>query len=138
MPPRGAASLPLTACRLPDELAHAYLQLLGLDVRPGSIGSEALAALLSWLGVDVTRHGAGVQGRAQEAPGPNANHLGRRERPTDASGSSTWASETGRPSRCRSSPASTSSYGGVPPGERDALWHKTLEGHRAWQVEREA
>jgi N-hydroxyarylamine O-acetyltransferase len=37
----------------------------------------AFVALLEWLGVDVTRHVSGVQGRtAAAAPGPNANHLG--------------------------------------------------------------
>jgi arylamine N-acetyltransferase len=35
------------------------------------------SALLEWLGIDVTRHLAGVQGRqAAEPPGPNGNHLG--------------------------------------------------------------
>ena len=35
------------------------------------------SALLEWLGVDVTRHLAGVQGRgAAEPPGANGNHLG--------------------------------------------------------------
>lgn len=37
----------------------------------------AFSALLEWLGVDVTRHLAGVQGRsATEPPGANGNHLG--------------------------------------------------------------
>ena len=37
----------------------------------------AFAALLEWLGVDVTRHLAGVQGRRlPEPPGANGNHLG--------------------------------------------------------------
>jgi len=36
----------------------------------------AFSALLAWLGVDVTRHVAGVQRHGAEAPGPNANHLG--------------------------------------------------------------
>jgi arylamine N-acetyltransferase len=36
----------------------------------------AFSTLLSWLRVDVTRHVAGVQGRGQEPPGANANHLG--------------------------------------------------------------
>ena len=37
----------------------------------------AFAALLEWLGVDVTRHLAGVQGRRQpDPPGANGNHLG--------------------------------------------------------------
>jgi arylamine N-acetyltransferase len=36
-----------------------------------------LSALLEWLGVDLTRHLAGVYGRsAPEAPGANGNHLG--------------------------------------------------------------
>ena len=36
----------------------------------------AFAALLEWLGVDVTRHLAGVQGRRlREPPGANGNHL---------------------------------------------------------------
>jgi arylamine N-acetyltransferase len=70
----------------------------------------ALSALLAWLDVDVTRHVAGVQGREQEPPGLNANHLGLTARtPTAASGSSTQASGTGPPDRCRSSSATTSS-----------------------------
>ena len=37
----------------------------------------AFAALLEWLGVEVTRHLAGVQGRLlPEPPGANGNHLG--------------------------------------------------------------
>lgn len=43
----------------------------------------AFSALLAWLGVDVTRHVAGVQGRGREAPGPNANHLGLTARTPD-------------------------------------------------------
>lgn len=43
----------------------------------------AFSSLLSWLGADVTRHVAGVQGRGQEAPGPNANHLGLTVRTPD-------------------------------------------------------
>jgi arylamine N-acetyltransferase len=44
----------------------------------------ALAALLDWLGVDVTRHVSGVQGSAASAaPGPNANHLGVTARTPD-------------------------------------------------------
>lgn len=44
----------------------------------------ALASLLEWLQVDVTRHVAGVQGRAAAcAPGPNANHLGITARTPD-------------------------------------------------------
>jgi arylamine N-acetyltransferase len=43
----------------------------------------ALSALLGWLGVDVTRHIAGVQGREQEPPGLNANHLGLTARTPD-------------------------------------------------------
>src|SRR5260221_9949353 len=35
------------------------------------------SALLEWLGVDITRHLAGVQGRSvAEPPGANGNHLG--------------------------------------------------------------
>lgn len=119
--------------RLPDDLAHAYLDLLELDVEPGSVDAGTLKALqvahvarvpyetldivrgrppgiepidsvrrvlrrrggycyhlngafsslLAWLGVDVTRHVAGVQGRGREAPGPNANHLGLTARTPD-------------------------------------------------------
>ena len=37
----------------------------------------AFSALLAWLGVDVTRHLAGVHGgRVSEPPGPDGNHLG--------------------------------------------------------------
>jgi arylamine N-acetyltransferase len=37
----------------------------------------AFSSLLEWLGVDVTRHLAGVQGRSRaEPPGANGNHLG--------------------------------------------------------------
>jgi arylamine N-acetyltransferase len=43
----------------------------------------AFSALLSWLRVDVTRHVAGVQGRGQERPGANANHLGLTARTAD-------------------------------------------------------
>ena len=43
----------------------------------------AFSALLVWLDVDVTRHVAGVQGRGQEAPGTNANHLGLTVRTPD-------------------------------------------------------
>lgn len=43
----------------------------------------AFSALLSWLEVDVTRHVAGVQGRGQERPGTNANHLGLTARTPD-------------------------------------------------------
>ena len=43
----------------------------------------ALSALLAWLDVDVTRHVAGVQGREQEPPGLNANHLGLTARTPD-------------------------------------------------------
>jgi arylamine N-acetyltransferase len=43
----------------------------------------AFSALLSWLEVDVMRHVAGVQGRGQERPGANANHLGLTARTPD-------------------------------------------------------
>jgi arylamine N-acetyltransferase len=43
----------------------------------------AFSALLAWLGVDVTRHVAGVQRHGDEAPGPNANHLGLTARTPD-------------------------------------------------------
>lgn len=43
----------------------------------------AFSALLAWLDVDVTRHVAGVQGREQEPPGLNANHLGLTARTPD-------------------------------------------------------
>jgi len=43
----------------------------------------ALSSLLAWLDVDVTRHVAGVQGREQEPPGLNANHLGLTARTPD-------------------------------------------------------
>lgn len=43
----------------------------------------AFSALLAWLDVDVTRHIAGVQGREQEPPGLNANHLGLTARTPD-------------------------------------------------------
>lgn len=43
----------------------------------------AFSALLSWLRVDVTRHVAGVQGRGQERPGANANHLALTARTPD-------------------------------------------------------
>ena len=36
----------------------------------------SFATLLEWLGVDLTRHLSGVQGRGAEPPGPNGNHLG--------------------------------------------------------------
>lgn len=43
----------------------------------------AFSALLSWLGVDVTRHVAGVQRRGDDPPGPNGNHLGLTARTSD-------------------------------------------------------
>ena len=36
----------------------------------------SFATVLEWLGVDLTRHLSGVQGRGADAPGPNGNHLG--------------------------------------------------------------
>ena len=45
----------------------------------------ALATLLEWLQVDVTRHVSGVQGGGREAPGPNGNHLGITARLPDGS-----------------------------------------------------
>jgi len=113
--------------RLDDALAASYLELLGVDARPGEVDAVKLAelqlahlaavpyenidivrgyppaidsaacvtrildgrggycyhlngglsSLLEWLGVDLTRHLAGVYGRsAAEAPGANGNHLG--------------------------------------------------------------
>jgi arylamine N-acetyltransferase len=113
--------------RLPDDVARAYLDLLGVRARPGEVDAHMLAALqrahvervpyetldivrgappgiepldcarrvvarrggycyhlngafaslLEWLGVDVTRHLAGVQGRdVEQPPGANGNHLG--------------------------------------------------------------
>ncbi len=112
---------------LPDDVALAYLEHLGLDLRPGTIDvttlrrlqrahvervpyetvdivlgrppgidplesarrilggrggycyhlNGAFSALLAWLGVDVSRHLAGVHGgRVEEPPGPDGNHLG--------------------------------------------------------------
>lgn len=112
---------------LPDGIARAYVELLGVDVEPGDVGLAALrrlqrvhlervpyetvdivrgrppaidpltsarrivggrggycyhlngafSALLAWLGVDVSRHLAGVYGgRVEEPPGPDGNHLG--------------------------------------------------------------
>lgn len=44
----------------------------------------SFSALLAWLGVDVTRHLAGVYGgRLEEPPGPDGNHLGLTVRTTD-------------------------------------------------------
>jgi arylamine N-acetyltransferase len=118
---------------LTDNVAQAYLDRLGLDVRPGAVDADALralqsahvaripyetvdivrgqppgiaplasverilagrggycyhlngafSALLAWLDVDVTRHVSGVQGRGQEVPGLNANHLGLTARTPD-------------------------------------------------------
>ena len=52
----------------------------------------SFAALLEWLGVDVTRHLSGVQGRsAVEPPGPNGNHLGL----TVAVDGARWLVDTG-------------------------------------------
>ena len=118
---------PLKMNGLPDPLAAAYLERLGVDAEPGAVDATvlaallrahvmriayenidiyrgrapgidpvacaervvagrggycyhlngALAALLEWLQVDVTRHVSGVQGNSVAvAPGPNANHLG--------------------------------------------------------------
>jgi len=112
---------------LPEDLALAYLDRLGLELAPGSVDLDALrrlqrahlgrvpfetidlvrghppgidpvasarrilggrggycyhlngafSALLAWLGLDVTRHLAGVYGgTVAEPPGPNGNHLG--------------------------------------------------------------
>jgi arylamine N-acetyltransferase len=112
---------------LPDDVALAYLDLLGLELEPGAVDVPAIrrlqrahvervpyetldivmgrppgidplastrrilggrsgycyhlngafSALLAWLGVDVSRHLAGVHGgRVQEPPGPDGNHLG--------------------------------------------------------------
>ncbi len=113
--------------RIDDRLAGAYLELLGVEARPGEVDAPLLArlqrahleavpyenvdivlgrppgidppecvrrvlsgrggycyhlngafsALLRWLRVDVTKHLAGVYGRAAAAaPGANGNHLG--------------------------------------------------------------
>lgn len=43
----------------------------------------AFSALLAWLGVDVTRHVAGVQRRGDDPPGPDGNHLGLTARTVD-------------------------------------------------------
>lgn len=43
----------------------------------------AFSALLDWLGVDITRHVAGVQRRGDDPPGPNGNHLGLTARTSD-------------------------------------------------------
>jgi N-hydroxyarylamine O-acetyltransferase len=120
--------------RLPDDVAHAYLELLAVEVRPGAVDGPALfalqrahvervpyetldivrgrppgiaplatarrilagrggycyhlngafAALLTWLGVEVTRHLAGVQGRTMTEPrGADGNHLGLTARTPD-------------------------------------------------------
>jgi arylamine N-acetyltransferase len=119
---------------LSDKVAHAYLEHLDVDARPGEVdpvglaalvrahlrripyenvdivrgrppGIEplacvdrvlsgrggycyhlngALATLLEWLQVDVTRHVAGVQRRTDDVPpGPNGSHLGVTARTTD-------------------------------------------------------
>jgi N-hydroxyarylamine O-acetyltransferase len=119
---------------LDDATGYAYLELLGVDVRPGEVDAAALAVLqrahvesvpyetvdivrgrppgiepidcagrvlagrggycyhlngafatlLEWLGADVTRHLAGVQGGdLAEPPGPNGNHLGLTVRTPD-------------------------------------------------------
>lgn len=129
--------------RLPDDLACAYLDLLGLEVARGEVDADALRALqsahvarvpyetldivrgcppgidpidsvrrvlggrggycyqlngaysslLAWLGVDVTRHLAGVHGgRVQEPPGPDGNHLGLIVR---MPGGETWLTDVG-------------------------------------------
>ena len=52
----------------------------------------AFSALLRWLGVDITRHVAGVQGRsAAEPPGANGNHLGL----TARTGGQQWLVDVG-------------------------------------------
>ena len=112
---------------LPEDVARAYLELLGLEPGRGGVGREELAllqrahvervpyetveivlgrppgidprasarrvvagrggycyhlngafsALLEWLGVDVTRHLAGVQRRGADGPrGADGNHMG--------------------------------------------------------------
>jgi N-hydroxyarylamine O-acetyltransferase len=128
---------------LPDDVALAYLDLLGLDMGPGAVDVAALrrlqrahvervpyetvdivlgrppgidplesarrilggrggycyhlngafSALLAWLGVDVTRHLAGVHGgRVEEPPGPDGNHLGLTVRMPDGE---TWLADVG-------------------------------------------
>jgi N-hydroxyarylamine O-acetyltransferase len=53
----------------------------------------AFSALLAWLGVDVTRHLAGVHGgRVQEPTGPDGNHLGLTVRTPDGR---TWLVDVG-------------------------------------------
>ena len=53
----------------------------------------AFSALLAWLGLDVTRHVAGVHGgRVQEPPGPDGNHLGLTVRMPDGV---TWLVDVG-------------------------------------------
>jgi N-hydroxyarylamine O-acetyltransferase len=122
--------------RLPDGLAEAYLEHLGIRARPGEVDAAslavlvrahvervvwenvdiyrgrppaieplssverllagrggycyhlngALAVLLEWLDVDVTRHVSGVHGRGVAvAPGPNSSHLGVTVRMPDRS-----------------------------------------------------
>ena len=112
---------------LPEDLALAYLDRLGIELAPGAVDLDALcrlqrahlervpfetidivrgrppgidpvvsaqrilggrggycyhlngafSALLAWLGLDVTRHLAGVHGgTVADPPGPNGNHLG--------------------------------------------------------------
>lgn len=124
-----------TVERLPDDVAFAYLELLGLELERGAVDAPALhrlqrahvervpyetldivmgrppgidplasarrilggrggycyhlngafSALLAWLGVDISRHLAGVHGgRVQEPPGPDGNHLGLTVRTPDA------------------------------------------------------
>jgi arylamine N-acetyltransferase len=127
--PSIGARPPMTAIvdPLPDDLALAYVDRLGLELTPGSVDVEALhrlqrahlervpfetidivrgqppgidpvasagrivegqggycyhlngafSALLAWLGLDVTRHLAGVYGGTVAEPsGPSGNHLG--------------------------------------------------------------
>jgi N-hydroxyarylamine O-acetyltransferase len=124
----------MTVERLPDDVALAYLDLLELELEPGTVDAPALhrlqrahvervpyetldivmgrppgieplasarrivagrggycyhlngafSGLLAWLGVDVTRHLAGVHGgRVAEPPGPDGNHLGLTARTPD-------------------------------------------------------
>ena len=128
---------------LTDDVALAYLEHLGLDLRPGTVDvttlrrlqrahvervpyetvdivlgrppgidplesarrilggrggycyhlNGAFSALLAWLGVDVSRHLAGVHGgRVEEPPGPDGNHLGLIVRTPDGE---VWLADVG-------------------------------------------
>jgi arylamine N-acetyltransferase len=56
----------------------------------------AFSILLEWLGVDLTRHVSGVQGRyAADPPGPNGNHLGLTTAFACNGGSERWLVDVG-------------------------------------------